>query len=95
MKLVESDLITVTHAEKVARKINQVNPEINDKILQDFLDKLKGAIGTSVLFLSPLLLVYAFIFLLAFIDVLFEQHSKLYKRFLTLNINGKPPPKLE
>ena len=40
LKLVEADLITVTHAEKVARKINQVNPEINDKILQDFLDKL-------------------------------------------------------
>ena len=42
LKLVEADLITVTYAEKIARKINQVNPEINDRILQDFLDKLKS-----------------------------------------------------
>ena len=41
LKLVEANLITVAHAEKVARKINQANPEINDKILQDFLKKLK------------------------------------------------------
>ena len=40
LKLVEADLITVTYAEKIARKIHQINPEINDKILQDFLDKL-------------------------------------------------------
>ena len=42
LKLVEADLITVTHAEKVARKINQVNREINDKLLQEFLDKLEN-----------------------------------------------------
>ena len=47
LKLVEADLITVTHAEKVARKINQVNPEINDRILQDFLDKIKSLGGVS------------------------------------------------
>ena len=41
LKLVEADLITATHAEKVARKINQVNREINDKLLQEFLDKLE------------------------------------------------------
>ena len=40
LKLVEAKLLTVSHAEKVARKINQVNPEINEKILQDFLNKL-------------------------------------------------------
>ena len=42
LKLVEADLITVTHAEKVARKINLVNREINDKLLQEFLDKLEN-----------------------------------------------------
>ncbi len=42
LKLVESNLLTATHAEKIARKINQVNPEINEKVLKDFLDKLKG-----------------------------------------------------
>lgn len=41
LKLVEADLITVTCAEKIAKKINQVNPEINDEILQKFLDKLE------------------------------------------------------
>lgn len=40
LKLVEANLITVSHAEKIARKINQVNPEINNKILEDFLAKL-------------------------------------------------------
>lgn len=40
LKLVESNLITVSHAEKIARKIDQVNPEINNKILEDFLAKL-------------------------------------------------------
>ena len=49
---------------------------------EDFLDLLKEAIATAVMFLSPLLLVYAFIFFIAFIDALTEQHSKLYKRFL-------------
>lgn len=38
--LVDADLITANHAEKIARKINQVNPEINNKILEDFLAKL-------------------------------------------------------
>lgn len=38
--LVETNLITESHAEKIARKINQVNPEITDKLLDDFLDKL-------------------------------------------------------
>ena len=42
LKLVEGNLLTATHAEKIARKINQVNPEINEKVLNDFLDKLKG-----------------------------------------------------
>ena len=41
LKLVESDLITVSYAEKIARKIHQVNPEITDIILQNFLDKLQ------------------------------------------------------
>ncbi len=41
LKLVEAGLITVTYAEKIARKINQVNPEINEKVLNGFLDKLK------------------------------------------------------
>ncbi len=41
LKLVEANFITASHAEKMARKINQVNPEINDKILQAFLTKLK------------------------------------------------------
>lgn len=41
LKLVEADLITVTCAEKIAKKINQVNPEINNEILQKFLNKLE------------------------------------------------------
>ena len=41
LKLVEAGLITVVYAEKIARKINQVNPEINEKVLNGFLDKLK------------------------------------------------------
>ena len=41
LKLVEAGLITVAYAEKIARKINQVNPEINEKVLNGFLDKLK------------------------------------------------------
>lgn len=41
LKLVEANLITTTYAEKIARKINQVNPEINKKVLNSFLDKLK------------------------------------------------------
>lgn len=41
LKLVEADLITVTYAEKIARKIHQLNPEITDIILQNFLDKLQ------------------------------------------------------
>ena len=41
LKLVESDLITVSYAEKIARKIHQLNPEITDIILQNFLDKLQ------------------------------------------------------
>jgi len=41
LKLVEADLITTTYAEKIARKINQVNPEINEKVLNAFLNKLK------------------------------------------------------
>jgi rRNA-processing protein FCF1 len=40
LKLVSADLITTSHAEKIARKINQVNPEINEKVLSEFLDKL-------------------------------------------------------
>ncbi|MBO7485609.1 MAG: hypothetical protein J6T84_06060 [Spirochaetaceae bacterium] len=41
LKLVDIDLITKTHAEKIAKRIHQVNPEINDEILQDFMAKLK------------------------------------------------------
>ncbi len=41
LKLVDAELITANHAEKIARKINQVNPEINNKILEDFLAKLE------------------------------------------------------
>ena len=41
LKLVTAGLITVTYAEKIAKKINQVNPEISNKILQDFLNKLE------------------------------------------------------
>ena len=40
LKLVDTDLITANHAERIARKINQVNPEINEKILREFLNKL-------------------------------------------------------
>jgi rRNA-processing protein FCF1 len=40
LKLVEGNLLTATHAEKIARKINQVNPEINEKVLSEFLEKL-------------------------------------------------------
>lgn len=41
LKLVKAKLITQVHAEKIARKINLVNPEINNKILQEFLGKLE------------------------------------------------------
>ncbi len=41
LKLVEAKLITSTHAEKIARKIHHVNPEINEKILSNFLEKLE------------------------------------------------------
>ena len=41
LKLVEVKLITKVHAEKIGQKINIVNPEINNKILQDFLNKLE------------------------------------------------------
>ena len=40
LKLVEGNLLTATHGEKIARKINQVNPEINEKVLSEFLEKL-------------------------------------------------------
>ena len=40
LKLVEGNFLTATHAEKIARKINQVNPEINEKVLSEFLEKL-------------------------------------------------------
>ena len=42
LKLVEAEIITASFAEKIARKINQVNPEINDEVLETFLDKLHG-----------------------------------------------------
>ena len=41
LKLTEANLITVAHAEKAARKINQANPEINERVLNEFLTKLK------------------------------------------------------
>ena len=41
LKLVDAHLLTITQAEKIAKKINQVNPEINETILQDFFDKLR------------------------------------------------------
>ena len=41
LKLTESGLITKNHAEKIAKKIHQVNPEINENILSDFLNKLR------------------------------------------------------
>ena len=41
LKLVESNLITDVHAEKVAMKIHEVNPEISSKVLEDFCKKLK------------------------------------------------------
>lgn len=41
IKLVEAKLITVSHAEKISKKIHQENLEINEKILCNFLDKLE------------------------------------------------------
>jgi hypothetical protein len=40
LKLVNTKLITKSKAEKIARTINKVNPEINDKVLTEFMTKL-------------------------------------------------------
>ena len=40
LKLFDADLITVSYAEKIARKIHKLNPEINNKVFESFLDKL-------------------------------------------------------
>ena len=42
LKLVEANLITVAHAERIAQKSHKVNPEINEKVLNSFLNKLKN-----------------------------------------------------
>jgi hypothetical protein len=42
LMLVTSHQITKARAQDIAKKINSDNPEITDKILEDFLGKLAG-----------------------------------------------------